>query len=160
MIHSSGSAITSRPELSLTTGIFWVTGFLLSVLGFSSCLRLFSVSISAISSLSTTLASLSAMSFLASFFASFARLLSSILTAANPINSPIVPLDTASSVLFLINITFAPILRMSSSCVRTVFFSVSTSLLSPIEVASKRIISPDSSASSLSLILLTLRLWV
>ena len=143
--------MTSRPELSRTTGIFCVVGFLALGFSFMAFLLLPFTFLSF---------SLSALSSSSSIKSSLLSLLSSILTAAKPINSPIVPLDTPSSVLFLINITLAPTFSTKSSWVRTVFLSVSTNLLSPVDVAVKRIISPSNAASSLSLMLLTLRLWV
>ena len=161
MIHSSGSAITSRPELSLTTGIFWVAVFFVSALDGTFLFLVVSVLASMLSpSLSSLSILFSALSFWASFLAAFWALLSSIFTAAKPISSPIVPLDTPSSLLFLINITLAPTFKISSSWVRTVFLRVSTNFLSPTANDSKQSISLSSAASSLSLMLLTLRLWV
>ena len=142
--------MTSRPEFSRTTGIFCVVGFL--SFGFS----LLSLSFLALFFVFLAIASCA----VSSIKSSLVSLLSSIFTAAKPISSPMVPLETPSSLLFLINITLAPTFNTKSSWVRTVFLSVSTSLLSPVAVASNRMVSPSSAASSLSLILLTLRLWV
>ena len=145
--------MTSRPEFSLTTGIFCVVGFL--TFGLSLSLVAFLPLPFILLSVSLSMLSLSS-----SIKSSLLSLSSLIFTAAKPISSPMVPLETPSSVLFLINITLAPTFNTKSSWVRTVFFRVSTSLLSPVEVAVKRIISPSNAASSLSLMLLTLRLWV
>ena len=73
---------------------------------------------------------------------------------------PMVPFETLSSVLFLINITFAPSLSTSSGVLRTDFFSVSTSFSSPSPQARKVCAAVVSLPSSCSLMACTLTLWV